>query len=103
MKRFDFKNMMYFNINIYIGIGMAVLVHDNAQAPAIDMAAMLLAPGRHHKLSYTKRISNFLPAPYTTCTDKVNPGLQIMYDEYNGTNYSYSRYDCIYACMQGYM
>jgi Amiloride-sensitive sodium channel len=82
---------------------MVALVHGNAQAPPVDLAAMLLAPGRHHKLSYTKRVRTFLPAPYTKCTDEVSLGLQVMYDEYNGTNYSYSRYDCIFVCMQAYM
>jgi Amiloride-sensitive sodium channel len=82
---------------------MVALVHGNTQAPPIELAAMLLAPGRHHKLSYTKRVSTFLPSPYTECTDEVNLGLQVMYDEYSGTNYSYSRYDCIFACMQAYM
>jgi hypothetical protein len=81
---------------------MAVIVHDNAEPPSIDLAAMLLAPGRHHKLSYTKTISSFLPAPYTVCNDQVSPGMQLMYDQYESTNYGYSEYQCYIACIQSY-
>lgn len=40
---------------LFIGSGMITMVHDNAQAPSIELAGMLLAPGRYHKLSYTKK------------------------------------------------
>ncbi|CAF1664318.1 unnamed protein product, partial [Adineta ricciae] len=39
------------------GIGAAVLVHDNEELPIIEMTAMQLAPGRHHKLGYSKKTS----------------------------------------------
>jgi hypothetical protein len=81
---------------------MVALVHDNAQLPSIELAGMLFAPGRHHKLSYTKKISTFLPPPYTTCNDKVNPGMRIIFDQYQGTNYDYSQYQCYIACIQAY-
>lgn len=82
---------------------MVALVHDNSQLPNIETASILLAPARHHKLGFTKKMSIFLRSPYTTCTDKISPGMQIMYDEYNGTDYVYSRYHCFNTCIQEYM
>jgi hypothetical protein len=87
---------------LYTGSGMVALVHDNAEAPNIELAGMLLAPGRLHKFSYTKKESSFLPAPYTTCNDKVDLGMQAMFDQYEGTNYGYSQYQCFMACIQAY-
>ena len=87
----------------YKGAGMAVLVHDNSELPSVDTGAMLLNPGRHHKLSYTKKISTYLSSPYTDCTDKINRGMEIMYASYVGTNYGYSKYQCFSACLQAYM
>ncbi|CAF3383250.1 unnamed protein product [Rotaria sp. Silwood1] len=84
-------------------VGMVALVHDNAQVPNIDMSAVYLSPGRHHKLGYTKKISYFLPPPYTECNDQVSLGMQAAFDEYNGPNYGYSRYQCFYVCMQAYI
>jgi len=85
-----------------IGIGMVVMVHDNAEVPSIDLAAMLIGPGQHHKLSYTKKISSFLPPPYTACTDQVSPGMQLIYDQYESTDYGYSQDQCYIACIQSY-
>ncbi|CAF2800664.1 unnamed protein product [Rotaria sp. Silwood2] len=84
-------------------VGMVALIHDNAQVPNIELSAVYLSPGRHHKLGYTKKVSNFLPSPYTACNDKVSLGLQAVIDEYHGTNYGYSRYLCFYAGMQAYI
>ncbi|UJR27016.1 hypothetical protein I4U23_008321 [Adineta vaga] len=84
------------------GIGMVVLVHDNIQIPNIEMSAMQLAPGQHHKLNYKKKTSSFLPAPYTTCNDKVNIQMQAMYEGYHNTDYGYSQLPCFLACLQIY-
>ncbi|UJR20291.1 hypothetical protein I4U23_023422 [Adineta vaga] len=84
------------------GVGMVALVHDNAQLPLIELAAMQLAPGKHHKLGYAKKINTFLPAPYTTCNDKLNLGMQAMFNEYHDTDYGYSLYLCYAACIQAY-
>jgi hypothetical protein len=81
---------------------MVAVVHDNAEIPIIELAAMQLPPGRHNKLSYTKTTNLFLPAPYTTCNDQVNPGMQVIYDQYHGTDYEYSQYECYASCMQAY-
>ena len=82
---------------------MVVLVHDNSELPNVDTGAMFLTPGRHHKLSYTKKISTYLSSPYTDCTDKINRGMEIMYASYVGTNYTYSINNCFITCMQAYM
>ena len=79
------------------------MVHDNAQAPAIELGAMFLAPGQHHRLTYVKKTSTFLSAPYSACNDKVNPATQAMFDQYNGTDYGYSQYQCFLPCIQAYV
>ncbi|UJR36542.1 hypothetical protein I4U23_029262 [Adineta vaga] len=85
------------------GIGVAVLVHDNEQIPLIEMTAMKLGPGRHHKLGYVKKISTFLPAPYTSCGTVITPGMEAMYSEYHDTDYGYFELPCYYACIQSYV
>jgi hypothetical protein len=96
-------NVLYFiKFLLCIAIGMVVLVHDNVQVPLIELAAMQLAPGRHHRLGYAKKTSWFLPAPYTTCNYKVNLGMRAMFDQYHDTDYGYSLYECYSACMQAY-
>ena len=82
---------------------MVALVHDNAKIPDIELSSIFLGPGKCHKLGYKKKKSVFLPPPYTTCTEKISRGLQIMLDEYSGTDYAYSRYHCINVCIQEYM
>ncbi|CAF2079938.1 unnamed protein product [Rotaria magnacalcarata] len=82
--------------------GIVALVHDNSEVPNVEMESVFLAPGRHHKLGYKKVMSTFLSSPYTTCTDTVGPGLQILLNEYNGADYAYSQYHCFTACIQAY-
>jgi hypothetical protein len=81
---------------------MVAMVHDNEQLPDIELAAIQLAPGRHHKLAYTKTITSFLSAPYTTCNDQLTPGMQAMYDHYQDTDYAYGQFLCYTACIQAY-
>ncbi|CAF1258397.1 unnamed protein product [Rotaria sordida] len=82
---------------------MVALVHDNVQFPYIEMAGMYLAPGRHHKFSYSKKMNIFLPAPCTTCNDKPNMGMQIMFDQYKGADYAYTQFQCYTVCLQAYI
>lgn len=81
---------------------MVSLVHDNAKVPSIDLKSIYLVPGRYHKLGYAKKESTLLPSPYSTCTDKVSLGLSIMYDQFNGTDYDYSRFECFAVCAQAF-
>ena len=81
---------------------MAILVHDNIQLPVIELSAMYLAPGKHHRLGYAKKSSIFLPAPYTTCNAQLNLGMQVMFNEYHDTDYGYALYPCYLACIQAY-
>ncbi len=81
---------------------MIVMVHDNVQLPFVETAGMQLAPGQHHKFGYTKKNSQFLPAPYTTCNDKLDPGMQAMYDHYQDADYEFSQFLCYIACTQTY-
>lgn len=81
---------------------MVALVHDNVQLPLIEMTAMQLAPGRHHKLGYSKKTSTFLAAPYTNCNDQANLGMRVIFDEYHDTDYSYSQIYCYFAAIQSY-
>ncbi|CAF1400968.1 unnamed protein product [Adineta steineri] len=84
------------------GIGMVALVHDNVQMPIIELTAMLLSSGKHHKLGYAKKTSLFLPAPYTPCNDKANLGMQAMFDQYHDADYGYAQFPCYIACIQTY-
>lgn len=81
---------------------MVVLVHDNAKVPSIDLTSIFLSTGRHHKLGYSKKETTYLPSPYSSCTDTIPLRLQIMYEQYNGTDYGYSQYECFQACIQAY-
>jgi hypothetical protein len=81
---------------------MVAMVHDNVQVPSVEMAGMLIGPGQHHRMSYTKQTSSFLSAPYTDCNDKLNLGMQAKFDQYNGTDYGYSQAECYFACIQAY-
>jgi hypothetical protein len=96
-------NVIIIILNIlYTGSGMVGMVHDNADAPSVELGGMLFGPGHHHRLSYAKKKSSFLSAPYTTCNDKVNLEMQEMIDRYNGTDYGYSQYQCFIPCIQAY-
>ncbi|CAF3660232.1 unnamed protein product [Rotaria sordida] len=102
-----FKLQLYAHRHQYVpylsnATGMVALVHDNAQVPDVEMSVLYLSPGRHHRLSFAKKINTFLSAPYTTCNDKVTLGLQAMFDEYHGPDYGYSRNQCFFACIQAY-
>ncbi|CAF1186999.1 unnamed protein product [Rotaria magnacalcarata] len=85
------------------GTGIVALVHDNSEVPNVEMEAVFLSPGRHHRLGFKKKKSLFLASPYTTCTETISPGLQIVYDAYNATDYAYSQYYCFNACIQEYI
>lgn len=78
------------------------MLHDNARVPSIEQMGLLLAPGQHHRLSYVKKRSTFLPAPYTDCSDQASPRMQLMLDQYNGTDYGFSQFDCFTVCMHAY-
>ncbi|CAF1125475.1 unnamed protein product [Rotaria sordida] len=83
-------------------IGMVGLVHDNAQVPLIDANGIGLAPGRKYKLSFTKKTNFFLSSPYTSCTDNIPLSMKVMFNDYNGADYSYSQLSCYELCMQAY-
>ncbi|CAF1331132.1 unnamed protein product [Rotaria sordida] len=104
---FTFAQSLYINdfliYKLNQATGMVALVHDNVQFPYIEMAGMYLAPGRHHKFSYSKKMNIFLPAPYTTCNDKPNLGMQIMFDQYQGADYAYTQFQCYTVCLQAYI
>lgn len=81
---------------------MTVVVHDNAQLPQIETTALYLAPGKHHKLGYTKKSSTFLASPYSDCRTEIDPGLQLILDTYKEADYGYARYQCYISCLQAY-
>ncbi|UJR17418.1 hypothetical protein I4U23_004313 [Adineta vaga] len=84
------------------GIGLVVLVHDNKQISEIELNTMQLGPERHHRLRYAKKTSLFLSSPYTPCNDKLNLGMQAMFNEYHDTDYGYTQLPCFTACIQAY-
>ncbi|CAF4569268.1 unnamed protein product, partial [Rotaria magnacalcarata] len=42
------------------GTGIVALVHDNSEVPNVEMEAVFLSPGRHHRLGFKKKKSLFL-------------------------------------------
>ena len=83
--------------------GFVTMIHDNTQLPQIDVAGVMLSPGRKHKLGYRKKTTYYLPSPYTDCTNKIPPAMQAMFKLYEGADYAYSQSLCITLCMQAYM
>ncbi|CAF1214339.1 unnamed protein product [Adineta steineri] len=84
------------------GIGVVAMVHDNTQLPLIDRLNTQLVPGRKYKLGYSKKVNYLLPPPYTTCNDKVPPGLQAMFDQFEGITYAYAQELCFKVALQTY-
>jgi hypothetical protein len=82
---------------------MVAMIHDNTELPLIDVAGIELVPGRRHKLSYQKRSSHSLPAPYSDCTDEVSPAMHAMFNNYAGADYAYSQGVCYVLCTQAYV
>ncbi|CAF2759105.1 unnamed protein product [Rotaria sp. Silwood2] len=82
---------------------MIAMIHDNTQWPLIDVAGIELASGRKHKLAYKKKIIQFLPPPYTECTNEVPFEMQAMFDRYGDADYRYSQGVCNLLCTQTYI
>ena len=83
--------------------GFVAMIHDNTQLPQIDVAGVMLATGRKHKLGYRKKTTYFLPSPYTDCTNKIPLAMQAMFQQYEGADYAYSQSVCYTLCIQAYM
>ncbi|CAF0800360.1 unnamed protein product [Rotaria sordida] len=86
-----------------VSAGMVAMIHDNTQLPLIDVAGMVLAPGRRHKLGYKKKTYQYLSLPYTDCTTKIPPAMQAMFSAYEGADYAYSQGVCYTLCIQAYI
>jgi hypothetical protein len=81
---------------------MVIMVHDNTQLPLVDRVGILLKPGQKHKLGYYKQTNSFLSAPYTTCSETVTPGMQAMFNQFSGAEYSYAEEICFEVALQAY-
>jgi hypothetical protein len=79
------------------------MIHDNTELPLIEVAGVLLSPGRRHKLAYKKKRHYLLPSPYSPCRESVPLVMQHMFNEYQGADYSYSQVLCDTLCIQSYM
>jgi hypothetical protein len=86
-----------------VSAGMVAMIHDNTQLPQIDVAGIMLAPGRKHNLGYKKTTTYFLSSPYTQCTSEIPPAMQAMFNLYAGADYEYSQTVCNTLCTQAYM
>lgn len=98
----EYRSIILVIICFSSGVGLVTAVHDNAQPPPIDTAGIYLTAGQHHKLSYTKKINQFLPSPYTRCTDQVDPSMALFYEQFGNADYGYSQFLCYLACIQVY-
>ncbi|CAF1438327.1 unnamed protein product [Adineta ricciae] len=85
------------------GVGMTAMVHDNKQLPLIERAGMTLAPGFKHQMTFTKKTVYSLPSPYSSCTNEIPLAMKIMFDQYEGADYSYSEDICYILCAQAYI
>ncbi|CAF3341058.1 unnamed protein product [Rotaria socialis] len=86
-----------------VSAGMVTMIHDNTQLPLINVAGILLTPGRKHKLGYKKKQYTFLPSPYTYCTTNIPRPMRAMFDQYEGADYAYSQGVCYTLCTQAYI
>jgi hypothetical protein len=86
-----------------VSAGLVAMIHDNTELPQIDIAGIMLAPGRKHKLGYKNKATYFLPSPYTDCTKKISLVMQSMFSQYEGADYAYSQTVCHILCTQAYM
>ncbi|CAF1305218.1 unnamed protein product [Adineta steineri] len=84
------------------GVGIVAMVHENTQLPLIDRASTQLRPGQRHKLGYIKMTNVLLPAPYTTCNNKVSIGLQAMFNQFPQAEYTYAQELCFIVAIQTY-
>ncbi|UJR33423.1 hypothetical protein I4U23_020868 [Adineta vaga] len=81
---------------------IVTMIHDNTQLPLVDRLGIELVPGRKHKISYSTKNNVFLPSPYTTCTEKSNLGMQAMFNQFSGANYTYGQQICFQVANQIY-
>lgn len=79
------------------------MVHDNTQFPLVDRLGYQLVPGRKHRLGYSKLTYNFLPSPYTTCSDTVSTEMQAVFDQFSDASYSYGHEICFKIAIQIYV
>ena len=86
----------------HLGIAIVGLVHDNIDIPIVDVYGLNLIPGRKHKLAYRKKTNNFLPPPYTSCTNKIPLSIRTVLINYPNADYGYSQYLCFRANLQVY-
>lgn len=96
--------LVRFSPCIHLGAGFVVLIHHNTEPPLIESAGIFLTPGRQHKLSFKKKATYLLPAPYSSCVNVVPPPMKAMFDYcYHEANYGYSEFVCYSLCAQTYM
>ena len=79
------------------------MLHDNDQLPKIGTSGMSFGVGRHHKLTFKRKVNKFLPAPYSKCTETIPLALQLFYDTYPKIDFSYSMHYCIDTCLQRFV
>ncbi|CAF1474192.1 unnamed protein product, partial [Rotaria sordida] len=96
---------LYVHSNQYVpylvdGTGIVCLIHGNRKIPLLEASGLNLIPGRKHKLSYRKKTSYFLSAPYTTCSDKVPLWMETVLNNYPIADYEYSQELCFRTAMQ---
>lgn len=69
----------------------------------IDIGGIEFGGGRRHKVSYKKRMYQFLDPPYSDCTKSISPEMNATFQLYPGTDYDYSKAVCYELCTQRYM
>lgn len=78
------------------------MLHDNRQLPLIEVAGTAIGPGRKHRLTFTRKRTEFLSAPYSDCTNEIPLGMQAMFNRFEDADYSYSQLICFTNCIQAY-
>ena len=76
------------------------MVHDNEQTPLIEASGLELSTGQRHKLSYTKKRTDFVSSPVKECTDTSSTIVQAAIETYEDADYAYSEIVCYQTCEQ---
>ncbi|UJR17382.1 hypothetical protein I4U23_004277 [Adineta vaga] len=82
--------------------GIVGMIHDNAEIPLAFQKENVFAPGKKHRLNFSKRKNMFLGPPYTQCRRDIPPMLQSTYRLVGDTDYVYSEFQYFYVCLQTY-
>ena len=81
---------------------MIGVLHNNIEAPLMDLTGLYFSPGYKYRLSFEKTLTNYLGSPYAQCTNDVSQSMQAALNNYPSADYGYSQILCIQNNLQIY-